>query len=69
MKKFLIFLLTGTLVLGACNNDNSSDKESNNKSDNKTEKNLIIIHRRIIQKTKQVQIITPLQITQTKKIM
>ena len=37
MKKFLIFLLTGPLVLGACNNDNSSDKESNNKSDNKTE--------------------------------
>lgn len=39
MKRFSLFLLSGILILGACDNNNSSNKESNNKLDNKTEQN------------------------------
>lgn len=38
MKKFLVLLFSSLLVLGACGNDDTSNKDSDTKSENKTEK-------------------------------
>ncbi|MCI2879132.1 hypothetical protein [Staphylococcus hominis] len=37
MKKFLALIFSGALILGACGNDDTSNKDSDTKSENKTE--------------------------------
>ena len=38
MRKFLALIFSGALVLGACSNDDTSNKDSDTKSESKTEK-------------------------------
>ena len=38
MKKFLALIFSSALILGACGNDDTSNKDSDTKSENKTEK-------------------------------
>ncbi|MGX0386914.1 hypothetical protein [Staphylococcus hominis] len=38
MKKFLALIFSGALILGACGNDDTSNKDSDSKTENKTEK-------------------------------
>ena len=38
MKKFLALIFSGALILGACGNNDTSNKDSDTKSENKTEK-------------------------------
>ncbi|PTK26495.1 hypothetical protein BUZ54_03015 [Staphylococcus hominis] len=38
MKKFLALIFSSALILGACSNDDTSNKDSDTKSENKTEK-------------------------------
>lgn len=38
MKKFLVLIFSSALILGACGNDDASNKNSDTKSESKTEK-------------------------------